>query len=135
MTDPLRLRVHVSEPFDFERENDSADLFGSTLDHAGGDTDSDDTGEDDEWEVALESGFRFNEADYTGVLVSPRYVGEHLSRVHGAMLGMPVRIAHRTDEGWHFAMTGLLSLAPPLIPDIAQSHADQDPAPTDPTES
>ena len=105
MTQPLRLRLHVSEPFDFERHNASADFFGTTQDH--GDASA------DEWVIELESWFHFNEHDYDMVLVSPRYVGESLRRVFDAMLGQPVRIAHRTPQGWHFAMTGMISLAPP----------------------
>lgn len=105
MTELLRIRVHVSEPFDFERENDSPDLFGVTRDHADADA--------DEWAVHLEGHFSFNDNDYDMVLIGPRYVGEHLSRVHDALLGIPIRIAHRTADGWHFAMTGMLSLAPP----------------------
>ncbi|MCW2366001.1 MULTISPECIES: hypothetical protein [unclassified Sphingobium] len=105
MTQPVRLRLHVSEPFDFERHNESADLFGTTRDH--GDEDA------GEWVIELESRFQFNEQDYDSVLVSPRYVGEPLRRVFDAMLGEPVRIAHRTPEGWHYAMTGMLSVAPP----------------------
>jgi len=104
MDTPARFRVHVSEPFDFERQNDSADLFGTTRDHLDGDA--------DEWAIELEGWFRFNDLDYDTVLIGPRYVNEHLSRVFDAMLGIPVRIAHRTPEGWHFAMTGMLSLAP-----------------------
>lgn len=103
MADPLHLRVHVSEPFDFERENESADLYGATVDHEG---------DADEWEVDLEEWFTFNELDYDMVLIAPRYVGEHLGKVHDALLGVPVRIAHRTPNGWHYAMTGMISLAP-----------------------
>ena len=114
MKQPLRFRIHVSEPFDFERWNDSADLFGTTTDHEG---------EADEWEIELESWFTFNELDYDTVLISPRYVGEHLSRVFDSILGHPVRIAHRTKEGWHFAMVGMLSLAP-LPPDEADDFDD-----------
>ncbi len=105
----LRVRVYVSEPFDFERENPVNDLFGWTTDH---ETD------DDEWEIRLEGSFHFHKAEYDRVLIGPHYVGEHLTKVHDAMLGVPIRIAHRTrseveGEGWHFAMTGMLSLAPP----------------------
>ena len=114
MTEPLRLRIHISEPFDFERENESADVFGSTVDHES---------DDDEWEVTLEAGFTFNETDYHAVLLGPRYVGEHLDRVHDSILGVPVRIAHRTPDGWHYALAGMISLAPPLPPaNIEQTH-------------
>ncbi len=105
MSEPIRFRVHVSEPFDFERQNDSSDLYGLTTDFA--------DRELEEWEIELEGWFRFHDLDYDTVLIAPRYVGEHLSRVFDAILGFPIRIAHRTPEGWHFAMTGMLSLAPP----------------------
>jgi len=123
MTDGLRLRIHVSEPFDFERENESADLFGWTGDE--------DAQAEDEWEVVLDATFRFNESDYDRILIGPRYMGEHLSKVHDSLLGVPIRIAHRTHsdvdgDGWHFALTGLLSLAPPPPPP---------PTPDDPKES
>jgi len=122
MSAPVRFRVHVSEPFDFERENDSADMFGTTADHA--------NGENDEWMIDLEGWFRFNDHDYDMILIGPRYVNEHLSRVFDALLGIPVRIAHRTPEGWHFAMTGMLSLAP--LPngnddDLDDTGFDEDP--------
>lgn len=113
MTDPLRLRIHVSEPFDFERENESADMFGSTVDH---------DGDADEWEVELEAGFTFNEVDYDAVLIGPRYVGEHLDRVQDSILGVPVRIAHRTSQGWHYALAGMISLAPLLPADQDQQN-------------
>lgn len=112
MADPIRLRVHVNEPFDFERENETSELYGWTRDDGG-----EDAGDDsDEWEVHLEAPFTFNKTVYDRVLIGPRYVGEHLGKVHNALLGMPIRIAHRTPEGWHFAMTGMLSLAPPPPP-------------------
>ena len=113
MSEPLRLRIHVSEPFDFERENESPDLFGTTLDHL--DEDAED------WFVELESRFTFHEEAYADMLISPRYVGEHLSRVFDSILGVPVRIAHRVEDDeerdWHYAMTGMISLAPPLPPE------------------
>jgi len=118
MAEPVRFRIHVSEPFDFERENDSADLFGTSVDHANRDN--------EEWTIELEGWFRFNELDYDMILVGPRYVNEHLSRVFDALLGIPVRIAHRTPQGWHFAMTGMLSLAPPPAPDTDLDDSDFD---------
>jgi hypothetical protein len=115
MSEPLRLRVHVSEPFDFERENESSDLFGTTLDHLDEET--------DDWCVELEAGYSFNEEHYSEILVSPRYVGEHLTKVFDSFVGFPVRLAHRTEEGWHFAMTGMISLAPPR-PDAPEGGQD-----------
>lgn len=105
MDAPLRLRIHVSEPFDFERENGTAELLGSTLDHL------DEAAE--EWHVALDNGFTFNDEPYREMLVSPRYMGEHLARVRESIVGFPVRLAHRSEDGWYFAMTGMISLAPP----------------------
>ena len=115
MTQPLRLRLHVSEPFDFERWNESADLFGTTPDC--------EDEEADEWVIDLESSFCFNEKDYRVVLVAPRYVGERLTRVFDSIVGQPVRIAHRTMDGWHFSMAGMLSLAPPA-PDETPASTD-----------
>jgi hypothetical protein len=117
MKTPIRLRVHISEPFDFERENESADLFGTTLDHADPDA--------DEWVIELEGWFRFNEREYDVVMVGPRYVGEHLGQVFDSLLGRPVRIAHRTRDGWHYSMAGMISLAP-LPPDEADDIDDLD---------
>ncbi|MBT2185706.1 hypothetical protein [Sphingobium nicotianae] len=117
MSKPVRFRVHVSEPFDFERWNESADLFGTSADCQ--------NEEADEWMIELEGWFRFNEADYDVVLVAPRYVGEHLSRVFDSILGFPVRIAHRTPDGWHFAMAGMLSQAP-SPPEENEQDDDQD---------
>ncbi len=105
MHPPVRLRLHVSEPFDFERANGFTDLYGTTRDHH--------HAEAEEWLLYLEDRFTFNEHDYDAVVVAPRYIGEHLSRVFDSFMGFSVRIAHKTPDGWHFAMTGMLSLAPP----------------------
>ncbi|MBN8830456.1 MAG: hypothetical protein J0G94_07440 [Sphingomonadales bacterium] len=110
---PIRFRVHVSEPFDFERWNANADLYGTSVDH--------EDREVNEWVIQLEESFTFHDKDYNAILVAPRYVGEHLGRVFDAILGEPVRIAHRTPEGWRFAMAGMLSLAPPP-PDATQDR-------------
>jgi hypothetical protein len=71
----------------------------------------DNAGDAEEWAVALDGAFTFNEAEYDMALVAPRYVGESLYKVQDAILGIPVRIAHRTREGWHFALAGMLSIA------------------------
>lgn len=99
---PIRLRVHVNEPFGFERENESADLLGASFDPLDEDA--------DEWLIRMDLPFMFNEEEYREMLVAPHYVGEHLGRVFDRIVGFPVRIAHRTEEGWHFAMTGMLSI-------------------------
>ena len=102
MTDHLKLRLHVSEPWDFERANGTDELTGWTIDYA--------IEELEEWEVMLDHGFDLHERHYGRVLVSPRYVGEHLSRIFDAITGFPVRIAHRMDGDWHYAMTGMLTI-------------------------
>ena len=101
MTTHLKLRIHVSEPFDFERHAGTAELTGWTVDH--------DDPENEEWEVQLDQGFDFHERRIGRVLVSPRYVGENLSRMFDALAGFPVRLAHRDEGAWHFAFTGMIS--------------------------
>lgn len=103
MTAHLKLRIHVSEPFDFARRNEGReDLTGWTVDYVDRDL--------DEWEITLDRGYDLNDVHHGRVLVSPRYVGEHLLKVHDALVGLPIRIAHRLDGDWHYAMTGMLSL-------------------------
>lgn len=106
MPRPVRFRIHVAEPFDFERANGGADLYGTLLDGADADADA------AEWTIGLEGRFQLDEAEHDVVLVAPRYVGERLARTFDAIAGFPVRIAHKVPDGWHFAMTGMLSLAP-----------------------
>lgn len=101
MTQHLKLRIHVSEPFDFERISGTAELKGWTVDHA-------DT-ENEAWEVHLDEGFDFHDRHIGRLLVSPRYVGEHLTRMFDAIAGFPVRLAHRDDGTWHYAFTGMIS--------------------------
>src|SRR3546814_2714435 len=90
MTQHLRLRIHVTEPWDFERANGTNELTGWTVDHA--------DEENEEWEVTLDQSFEFREKQYRTILVGPRYVGEHLRRMFDAVAGFPVRIAHRSEE-------------------------------------
>src|SRR3546814_7209510 len=89
MTQHLRLRIHVTEPWDFERANGTNELTGWTVDHA--------DEENEEWEVTLDQSFEFREKQYRTILVGPRYVGEHLRRMFDAVAGFPVRIAHRQN--------------------------------------
>ena len=102
MTAHLKLRIHVSEPWDFERIAGTAELTGWTTDHA--DPDS------DEWEVHLDHGFDYHGEHVGRLLAGPRYVGERLDRVIDAVVGFPARLAHRQDGGWHFALIGMVSL-------------------------
>ena len=101
MTQYLKLRIHVTEPWDFERIAGSAELTGWTVDSADPDN--------EEWEVHLDEGFDFHERHIGTVLVGPRYVGEHLSRMFDAVTGLLVRVAHRQDGGWHYAFTAMIS--------------------------
>ncbi len=114
MTQHLKLRIHVTEPWDFERNAGSAELTGWTIDHADPDN--------EEWEVHLDHGFDHHERHVGTLLIGPRYVGEHLSRMFDAVTGFPVRLAHRQDGGWHYAFTAMISQRP----DKADGHAEQD---------
>jgi hypothetical protein len=102
MTAHLKLRIRVSEPWDFERQTGLEELIGWTVDHV------DDMNE--EWEVTLDQGFEFHDRRIGRLLVNPRYVGEALSRVFDAIAGFPVRIAHRRDGSWHYAFTGMMAI-------------------------
>lgn len=102
MTAHLKLRIHINEPWDFARINGTEELTGWTIDYA--------DPENEEWEVLLDRGYDLNEVHHGRVLVSPRYVNEHLTRVHDAIIGFPVRIAHRMEGDWHFAMAGTMSI-------------------------
>nr|WP_278254182.1 hypothetical protein [Sphingobium sp. BYY-5] len=97
----MKLRVHVTEPWDFERIAGTADLTGWTTDHADPDN--------REWEVHLDRGFDFNDHHIGSVLAGPRYVGERLSRVFDTVTGFSVRLAHHIDGAWHFAFTATIS--------------------------
>jgi hypothetical protein len=97
----LKLRVHVSEPWDFERIAGTADLIGWTTDHADPDN--------EEWEVHLDHGFEYHDHRVGRLLAGSRYVGEHLSRMFDAVAGFPVRLAYRHEGAWHYAFTGMIS--------------------------
>ncbi len=103
MPNRLKLRVHITEPWDFARQNDGKEeLTGWTHDH--------EIDELEEWEIDLDSGYMLHDVVHGRILVSPRYVGEHLAKVLDAIVGFPVRIAHRLDGEWHYAMAGMLSV-------------------------
>lgn len=101
MTGHLKLRIHVSEPWDFERSAGTADLIGWTIDHADPDN--------EEWEVHLDEGFDFHDRRIGRLLAGPRYVGEHLARMFDAVAGFPVRLAYRSDGAWQYAFAGMIS--------------------------
>lgn len=103
MSDRLKLRVHITEPWDFARQNDGCEeLTGWTFDH--------EIDELEEWEIGLDAGYKLHEVLHERILVSPRYVGEHLVKVLDAIVGFPVRVAHRIEGDWHYAMAGMLSI-------------------------
>lgn len=102
MTDHLKLRVLVREPWDFCRQTGLEELTGWTVDHHDPDA--------VEWEMMLDHSYKLNDIVHGRVLLGPRYVGERLGAVFDAILGLPVRIAHRRDGDWHYAMVGTLTL-------------------------
>lgn len=99
--EPLRLHVHVNEPWAFERENGVTSMVGATLDHLDPDC--------NDWDVTLEQSFVLNEESFDHVLVSPRYVGERLHRVVDDFVTASIRIARFDGEDWHYQMTGTLA--------------------------
>lgn len=101
MTDHVKVRIHVTEPWDFERTAGAAELTGWTSDHA-------DPG-NEEWEVHLDAGFDYHGSRIDRLLAGPRYVGEHLSRMFDAVTGFPVRLAHHQGDHWHYAFIGMIS--------------------------
>lgn len=98
---PLRLHVHINEPWAFERENGVSSMIGTTLDHLDPDC--------DDWLVALEQSFMLHEEPFDRVLVSPRYIGERLDRVVDDFVTAAIRIARFDGEDWHYEMTGTLA--------------------------
>jgi hypothetical protein len=102
MTAHLKLRIHINEPWDFERENGRDELTGWTIDYV--------DPENEDWEITLDHGYDLHEVHHGRIVVSPRYVGEHLSKIYDSFVGFPVRIAHRLDGEWHYAMAGMLSI-------------------------
>jgi hypothetical protein len=102
MTAHLKLRIHITEPWDFARETGVEELIGWTTDYA--------DPENEEWEVLLDHSYKFHDVKHGRVLLSPRYVHEHLSRIMDALVGFPVRIAHRMDGDWHFALAGMATI-------------------------
>lgn len=98
---PLRLHIHVNEPWAFERQNGVASMIGSTLDYL--------DPENEEWEVALEQTFTLDDEPFDHVLVGARYVGERLGRVINDFVTAAIRIARFDGEDWHYEMTGTLA--------------------------
>jgi hypothetical protein len=106
VTAHLKLRLHISEPWDFARTTGLDEVTGWTTEYLT----PEDEDPNEDWEVTLDQSFEYHDRRVARLLVSPRYVGEHLSRVFDAVVGFPVRIAYRQDGSWHYAMTGMLSI-------------------------
>lgn len=102
MTHRLKLRIRVTEPWDFGRRTGMEDLTGDTVDHLDPDA--------EEWEMMLDESYELNDVVHARVLIGPRYVGETLSRVFDALAGVPVRLAHRHHGEWRYAMAGTMAL-------------------------
>jgi len=101
VTQHLKLRIYVTEPWDFERIAGTAELTGWTIDHV--------DPENGEWEVHLDHGLDFDKRHIGTLLAGPRYVGERLDRMFDTVTGFPVRLAHRVDGEWHFAFVATIS--------------------------
>lgn len=101
MTDNLKVRLHVTEPWDFERWAGSTELLGWTTDHHDPDA--------QEWEVHLDQGFDYDKRHIESLLAGPRYVGEHIRRMFDTPAGFPVRLAHQLDGEWQFAFGAMIS--------------------------
>jgi len=101
VTTHLKLRIHVSEPWDFDRIAGSAELTGWTTDHVDADN--------EEWEIHLDHSFEYHERPVARLLAGPRYVGEQLARMFDAVTGLPVRLAYRQDGTWQYAFIGMIS--------------------------
>ena len=104
MTTPAKVRIFVTEPWDFERITGTTELTGWTSDHADPDN--------EEWEVHLDSGFEYHGLQVDRLLAGPRYVGEHLLRMFDAVTAFPVRLAHPQDDDWHYVFIGMISPRP-----------------------
>jgi len=102
MTEHLKLRIHINEPWDFMRQTGIEELTGWTIDH--------EIDELEEWELMLDGGYKMNGVVHNRILISPRYVGEHLTKIFEAIVGFPVRVAHRMNGEWHYALAGMLSV-------------------------
>lgn len=102
MTEHLKLRIHINEPWDFQRQTGVEELTGWTVDY--------EIDELEEWELVLDAGYKMHGETHYRILISPRYVGEHLSKIFDSIVGFPVRVAHRSDGEWHYALAGMLSI-------------------------
>jgi hypothetical protein len=97
--DRRALHVHVAEPFHFETANGTSELIGWT-----------ETPEDEgEWIVNFDRNWYIGDESFDRILVSPRYVGDHLSGLEDRILGLAVNIRHWHENEWHFGMIGTLS--------------------------
>ena len=81
----LPLRIHISEPWTFERENESADLTGWTADHRYHDK--------EDWVVHLDTPITIDEEVFEQLRLSPRYHGETFEHViENSLVNLTVNI-------------------------------------------
>lgn len=78
------MRIHVAEPWTFERGNGTCDLSGWTDDHHR-------LGQE-EWVVHLNEPFTIEDEQFHQVMISPRYHGETLHRVMDRLVNLTVNI-------------------------------------------
>jgi hypothetical protein len=103
----LALRIHVSEPWTFERENESADLTGWTADHREPDK--------EDWIVNVNRPYVIDEERFEQMRVSPRYLGESFHNlVENSLVSLSVNIvpcgrSWADMDGRPLAMVGLIS--------------------------
>ncbi|MFW2830545.1 hypothetical protein [Sphingomonas sp. ID0503] len=109
----LALRIHVSEPWTFERENESADLTGWTADHRFLDK--------PDWLVHLDKPITIAKEAFGAVQISPRYVGEDFWAVmDNPLVNLTVNIVPHDPERPRDD-----DRPSPLVGLVAQGFADQ----------
>jgi hypothetical protein len=110
----LRIHIHVSEPYSFERENGGeSDLDGWSVDHL----------EDgcDEWIVHLDRPFTMDKEVFEAVRISPRYFREHLARIGDRLVSVPANIVPhgrrwRDMDSRPLVMVGIVAQGGPAAP-------------------
>jgi hypothetical protein len=114
----LALRIHVSEPWTFERENESADLTGWTADHRYFDK--------EDWIVHLDKPFTIDEEVFEEMRISPRYLGEDFRHVvENSLVNLTVNMVPH-GRRWSniderpLAMVGLVAQGFPTEPRTEQ---------------
>jgi hypothetical protein len=97
----LRLRIHVAEPWNFDRYNPTSELIGWTVDHQDADN--------EDWLVHLDEHFTWEDKSFSTVIVTTRYLGERLARIIDSLATISVDIGRRIDGAWRYDMAGILA--------------------------